>query len=250
MKRVLALAWVATACTSGTGRRTRLGEEICARLADRLEVRLRAHESDLPLLRAWAVDELTKTRHLLTPTVNDAAASHRVLDAVAPECSLDAVPRACAATTPSFVLGDPEGSLRRMRLLLDGLRGRGPCARPDPTGRQRADCGAMEIFLRISPDEVDRVREGSSTPFDTEGHMTRYASEAAETMARWRALVDYGLALAPICAPRAADSCVRLRDGLPDIGPDELVARLRALDAAFRTGTSCPSTTGAGRGPS
>ncbi len=238
----LVVGCAAIGCGSGPARDAKVADEICSRVGDRLEVRLRAHEADLPQLRSWAhADSRATLQHMLSPTMNDVAATHATALAVGPYCvRRDAAE--CATPILAFYLDDVDASFLRTRRLLDGMRGRGSCAPVDRRLRQRSSCDNARMHLEVLDDrELEVVREGWSNPLDRDGRPTRYASLAAEAMARWRALIDYGLALAPVCAPSAVSSCERLRVGLAEATPDDVAARVRALGRAFRDGTACPA---------
>lgn len=236
---IAAFAAFAAACGSSGSRDADVGDQLCARLADRLEERVCVHEADLPVLRSWAT---TGGEHridvLLSPTLNDLWATDSQVKELGPACSAPSAAAPCARRVRP--LEDVDDAVARLRMRLDGVRGTGPCA-PDPAARRRATCHLIDDQLGVDADELSRVRDGWSTPVDGRGLFTKYALFAADTMARWRALLDYSLAVVPVCVPRAAATCAYLRDGLHDASPDELAARLRTLQAAFRDGAPCAS---------
>ena len=233
----LAVVCVGLGCSSGNPE-ARLAEQICTRLADRLESRLRAHQADLGLLRTWArSDGPARSTHDLSATVNDAVATHRAVVVLGPFCADVKNVEACSPTRSLTFLDDVDGAFRHTRTLLDGVRGKGPCA-PDLAVR-RASCFNMELHLNVGDQKLEMVHEGWANPTDERGLETRYAGYAAVQMAWWRALVDYGIALAPVCAPRAATSCEHLRDGLAGATPEDLADRVRALRRAIQEGTAC-----------
>ena len=234
------LACVAVACGSSDDSTTRRGRQICARVAERLETRMRNHEADLPQLRAWAAapDPSKVERHQDEPVLADFVATYRTARRLAPSCTTAAVVKECEVTP--FVLDDLDGSIRAIRAVLRGMTGEGPCA-PDRPQRSAFSCDILEMGPGGAEIFLDLVHEGWSRPRDMNGLATEHAGLAVSTMASWRAFVDYGVAIAPVCAPRVAASCEGLRENLASATPADLVARMRALYAAFHDGTACPA---------
>ena len=205
-------------------------------------MRLRAHEADRPHLAALVTQDGQPARDaFLSPTANDLVATYQAAWKTAPCARVMEVPE-CPQLTVVALASDVDRAMKQLRTFLDGMRGRGPCA-SSLEYRRAADCKRLLREFELTPlRDLDMVRTGWASPVDTSGRLTEHASWAARSTAEWRAFVDYGVALAPVCAPRAAASCDRLREGLPDASPDELIGRLRALGAAYREGTPCPTS--------
>lgn len=236
---LLALAGTTAACGQGRPQDAPMREDICPRIADRLEARLRFDETNAPVIRALgATDRETRLRHLRGPAENDALYTYLTAREMGRNCA--GVGRPDCTDVGTLFLDDLDAALRRTRLLLDGMRGIGPCAPSEAQRRIGASCSDVDAALPWY-DPIDRVREGWAKPFDVNGQ-TPYASHAALQMARWRAAVDYAVDVVEFCAPSAAPSCAKLRDGLFDATPDELFARVLSLHHAFAERTWCPST--------
>ena len=232
------LTCVLASCGSSKSPTSDRREDLCTLVADRLEERLRIHQADLPRLRAWSGTTLDeRLAHQNDPALNDAVATYQTAWQVAPFCANVLVTKECPQLTPPSLLKDVDGSFRTMRALLDGMRRRGPCAGPTRPGE--LDCEIIEMQLGEAPGYLAMVREGWSTPSEAYGLPTRYAGFAVERMASWRALVDYGVAVAPVCARREPTTCDRLREGLPEASPDDLVASMHVLLAAFLADQDC-----------
>jgi hypothetical protein len=234
-----AAAVLVLGCGSAADRDAKLADGLCERLAGRYERRLRANEASLPQLRSFAAaDAVGRLQHSLNPTVNDAVESYQTMLTIGAVCAT-VMEGECSQTISSWFLDDLDGGFRTMRTLLDGMRGRGPCALSRDASRQRP-CHSLGSRLDRERTFLDLVREGWQAPIDARGLPTEHAAFAASRMAAWRALLDYGLAAAPVCAAQAAASCEQLADGLLDATPDELVRRMDALAKAFRDGVPCP----------
>lgn len=233
---------VAVGCGAKTDRRAALGEDICRRLGDRIEARRGAYAADLPALRAWSGAGLaTRFGRRFDAIVNDLRETYRMARALGDTCIEYPSPPACR--TPLDVLDNPDAVLEGMQRLADGFRRVGPCA-PDAGARRDETCHRVELWLGMPTDEelMNNVRAGLSTPFDANGLPTQYADLAAQTMSEWRAVIDFGLALAPACAPQGiAAGCEGLREGFAGATPDDLVGRVRALQNAY-AGSPCPSS--------
>lgn len=246
MKRaVLLLVSAALGCGSSSDPDARLSARMCTALADRFESRLQALEADRSALQSWATsDPAAKHALWLSPTLNDALATYQAVWQVGGACRKGMPVEQCPQLNLPLFLADLDGGMRGMRALLDGMRGRGPCA-PDRAVHDRRPCDTLRLHLESEETFLDLVRPGWEKPLDDHGASTDNATVAAGKMAFWRALVDYGLAAAPACAPAAAASCEHLRVDLAGASPDELVRRMRALGAAYGRGTSCPANAGA-----
>jgi hypothetical protein len=230
----------ASACSS-SDHRAKVAEEICGRVADRLEVRLSAHESDRQALKAWAQAEgRSWERHaVLNPTVQDMVSTQVMARELAGACIAYSVPE-CEPFLSFQALEDAEGVSRSGLLLLDGFRQKGLCAPTDMGTRQAQSCSALSNWLKIDNEVVQTVQAGWAKPLEESGLVDAKGAYAAMQMGRWRALVDYGVALMPVCAPqKVSGTCDGLRRGLAEAKPDDLVARIGALRAAYEEGIPC-----------
>lgn len=212
-------------------------------LASRLEQRLASHRADLAALRGAREPGPLDARHLLGATVNDVTEGVTLAKALGPSCYAEPPSMAtCRTPVPADVVDNPDEALAHLSVISAGFQGRGGCAPSSNKVPASSPCRAINTWLQTDADQQDlaRVREGWGHPWDGNGQPGKHAALAAMEMGRWRAIIDYGLALAPLCTRRPLRGpCDDLRRGLAEAEPDELLGRLHTLRAVY-AGAACP----------
>jgi hypothetical protein len=244
---VVAVAFAMGGCGRGRETHVRAVDDLCPLLAERMDARLRAHRVAVASRPpSFAVDIEPDDKNYAWRTVDAVRSTYRAAIDFGPGCASDERAE-CSLRSIDSAAG-LEDALRRIALVADGMRGRGPCAPTPPPGRQVASCSEARRQLYIAPQDAQRVRDDWAKAPGTGSAMTpalesqaRTSRSAAESdLVRWRALVDYGIAVAPVCA-KGLPSCARPSEGLGEAQPEELLSRIDALRTAFVDGTPCPT---------
>lgn len=241
-------------CGADDQREQRIDQDICRHLAEGMAARMATHEADRPRLEATKTVGYGLDRRdylALMPTVSDVAATYAVARRLGSRClSLrDNLPCDPYLVLTPTLLDDLDHAYEQMALLQRSLGGAGSCARKagEPQAmRGTPACTVIAHALGLSAHEsaVTTTLQGWPLRLEPNGATATFTSFAAKQMSEWRAMVDYGLAVAPTCLPPTAlASCETLRDGLLDADPAHLAGRVRSLSEAFTKGTACGAPT-------
>ena len=245
------LAFTVAACSPGSRPSREPDQDFCRRLHTTADARLVAHAADRPRIeqayRASGVSMPGDVQLGLLRPVYDLNATYDVAVRIGTPClsARDESPCAGVLGLHPPELGGLDGAFDRVRDLVRGLAGEGPCARmesqPSPA-TSVPSCARLASELHVADAALDRALRGWPLALDVQGLPGVDVHETARSMSRWRALIDYGVSALPACAPPAvARTCIVLRRDLQALDPRELVARVRLLEAAFARRTPCPS---------
>lgn len=241
------LTFVACARDSDGGDATE--REICRRAGEAITARTKAHAADRPRLKKAKErgPNVSGAEQLASLTaLHDMNATFEVGVAIGKRCLSIRTDSPCAGPlgVHSPQVDDLDQAFGRLEQLVRGVEGSPPC------GRAREEqvaapgvpaCKLVAEVFQVPDAELARVKAAWPPSLDEQGSLAITAHLATEFMGTWRAQVDLGLAVLPACAPaEVVRSCKPLRDGLLDSKPEDLVARVRQLDAAFSERTPCP----------
>lgn len=243
MKAFVLLGMCALSSGCGSSSSPTAAQRACELLSTRTDSRLEGHRADFRGV-VMPLDLPADPRDARVQALADLVSTTSLLWQVAPFCFRRESAIACAPVAAHEVDQDVRRSLTRTEEYAQALHGSGPCAR-DPSDRSASSTGRVCVYIRgllesdvrIADRNIDQVRAAWSSPTGS-GHS--FGPFTIRFMSEWRAEIDYGLALAPLCAKRPlSPSCASLRQGLASASPDELLTRLRILAQAY-DGTACP----------
>lgn len=247
--RILTCALVLSslACGSRASDDRRKEQDICRRLEARIAARSDAHQVDRARLEeARAAGPQPRGDLLaLMPAVYDLVATHGVARDLGARCLSRDEKSPCepALTLTPFLLEGLDHAFEQLDLLQRGMAGAGPCARranEAPALSGTSPCAIIAFHLRADSASVASAAKGWPLALEPGGAPAEAARSAAMQVSQWRALIDYGLAVAPAClSAETLATCEKLRDGLHEAGPESLAARVNDLGEAFNKGTPC-----------
>lgn len=247
------------ACGSGSSTKpTRDLAAYCAAIGDHMERRFAKTGSldDLidavPRLRGNA-ESPTSEHVLFWQRITTAASTLEVGASVGTRCvTVEPADPGCMPFYSARLLLDVDGRLSELVTaqmnIRDGMRGKGRCAQKSlpPELREQDPCKELQIRLstgEAKPEQVTEAELGWDAaqailgrgPMPSNVGDVRDAIENALThAAERRALIDYGIALLPLCiGTSAAKSCDWLLDGLDQARPKELRSILKAIGWAL-----------------
>ncbi|MBZ0238264.1 MAG: hypothetical protein K8M05_38490 [Deltaproteobacteria bacterium] len=230
----------------------------CAAIGDHMERRfaqmgkLDELVESAPRLRSDAATP--NSEHVLFwQRVTTAAATLETGASLGTRCvTADPADPACVAFYRVRLALDAEGRLAELvtaqKNVRDGLRGTGKCALKSlpPALREQDPCEELKIRLSQGESKPEQLTEAElgwdaaeailgRGPMPSNVGDVRDAIENALThAAERRALIDYGIALLPLCiGTSAARSCDWLLEGLDQARPKELQSLLKAVGYAL-----------------
>lgn len=252
------------ACGSGSSTKPKIDlTAYCAAIGDHMERRfaqmgkLDELTESAPHLRSGAATP-NREHVIFWQRVTAAAATLRIGASVGTRCvTADPADPSCVAFYSVRLALDAEGRLAELvtaqKNVRDGLRGTGKCALKSlpPALREQDPCEELKIRLSLGESKPEQVAEAElgweaaeailgRGPMPSNVGDVRDAVENALThAAERRALIDYGIALMPLCiGASAARSCDWLLEGLDQARPKELRSVLKAIGYAL-DGNGC-----------
>jgi hypothetical protein len=222
--------------------------QICRRAAEAIGTRLNAHDADrerLDKARAKGVGIAGAEELAVLLAAYDMKATFEVGRELGKRCLSIRVESPCRESFAirTTWLDEAGPAFAQLEQLQNGIRGAPPCGRArdeEIASRGVPVCALVAETLHVDSSALARAQGAWPLALDERGLVSPTTQLAAESVSRWRAMVDIGLALLPACrSASVVSSCSKLRDGLQGADPSELVDRVSQLGAAFREGAAC-----------